>query len=174
MQRPSSVTEQAKQLVEQLRSVLQEDDCLGAIADSLRIFARSSAWESAPYRKAVPGEELVYELALGSENIPSLYLVSDGAGVISPPHCHETWAVIAGMHGSEINHIYTLQSIERRTVVSTTEVEIGRDQVLILQPEDIHSTEVRGRESTFHLHLYGRSLNELPKFESRCYFNAGL
>ena len=173
---PSSsvVTEQARQLVEQVRSVLQEDNHLRTIADCLRVFARSPIWENASYRKAVPGEELIYELAVGVGNMPSLYLVSDGVGVLGPPHRHETWAVIAAIQGCELNHLYTVQSAEKRTVVRTTEVEIGQDQVVVLGPEDIHSTEVRGNESTFHLHLYGRSLNELPKFESRCYIDAGL
>ena len=33
---------------------------------------------------------------LAPDNSPSLYLVSDGHGVITPPHEHKTWVIIAG------------------------------------------------------------------------------
>lgn len=169
----NAVAEQARHWVEQLRTPPHEPADLRAIASSLRRFANASVWQATPYRQAVPGEELLYELALGTGNRPSLYLVSDGEGVVSPPHGHGTWAVIAGIRGQELNHRYTVQSSERRTVVRVGEVEVGPGQVLTLRAEDIHSTEVRGVGPTFHLHLYGRSLTELPSFERRRYTVAG-
>ena len=173
MEPSNAIVQQARHFVEQLVTLPQEPADLRAIADSLRLFASSSVWQTAPYRQAVPGEELLYELALGNGNGPSLYLVSDGGGVTSPPHCHGTWAVIAGIRGQEFNHRYAVQSPDRRTAVCTGEVAVGPGQALTLGPEDVHSTEVRGVGSTFHLHLYGRPLNELPSFESRCYTVGG-
>lgn len=169
MQSPNTIVEQACLLVEQFRGLPQAPTDLRAIADSLRLFVGSTVWPAAPYRQAAPGEELLYELALCKGNGPSLYLVSDGVGITSPPHCHETWVVIAGIRGRELNRRYTPQSSAGRTAVRTGEIEIGPGQTLILGVDDIHSTEVQGSSPTYHLHLYGRPLNELSSFKSRCY-----
>ena len=112
---------------------------------------------------------MVYELAISASRGPSLYLVSDGAGVTSLPHDHKTWAVIAGIRGQELNHHYRMQSFGQRTVVHAGRAEIGAGGVLVLDAGDIHSTEVVGTQATFHLHLYGRPLHALPNFESRCH-----
>jgi len=173
MQPRNAIVEEARHLVRRLHALAQEPADLRAIADGLLLFASSSAWHAAPYRQAVHGEELLYKLALSEGNGPSLYLVSDGEGVVSPPHCHGTWAVIAGIRGRELNYRYTVQSPGRRTVVRVGEVEVGPRQVLTLGAEEIHSTEVGAGGPTLHLHLYGRSLNELPSFKSRCYTVAG-
>jgi len=173
MQPRNAIVEQARHLVQRLHALQQQPADLLDIADRLLLFANSSAWHTAPYRQAVQGEELLYELVRSEGNGPSLYLVSDGEGVVSPPHCHGTWAVIAGIRGQELNYRYTVQSSEKRTAVRVGEVEVGPGQVLTLGAEDIHSTEVSDGGPTFHLHLYGRSLNELPSFESRCYTVAG-
>jgi predicted metal-dependent enzyme (double-stranded beta helix superfamily) len=169
----STILEQARQLVAQLNAPRQEGADLRVIAESLRLFAASPVWRAAPYREAASGEELLYELAPGSANGVSLYLVSDGPGVVSPPHHHGTWAVIAGIRGQELNHLYAVRSVASRIVVQASKVEVGRGQVLTLGANDVHSTEVSGTGSTFHLHLYGRPLHELPEFGSRCYTVGG-
>jgi len=159
----------ARELVERLSTSPQELAHLHAIAEGLRVFANSSVWQNASYRESACGKELIYELAVSLRNGPSLYLVSDGAGIVSPPHCHKTWAVIAGIRGHELNRRYAVKSIEEKVVVPSTEVDVGPGQVLILGEEDIHSTEVRGAGPTYHLHLYGQPLHELPAFASRIY-----
>jgi hypothetical protein len=54
-------------------------------------------------------------------------------------------------------------------VVQSSVVEVGPGEVLVLSEAEIHSTEVNNGGATFHLHLYGRPLHELPSFKSRCY-----
>jgi predicted metal-dependent enzyme (double-stranded beta helix superfamily) len=167
MQPPDAIVRHARQLVETFCASPQAPADLATVAESLRRFARSSVWHAAPFREAAKGEELLYELAVSPGSGPSLYLVSDGVGVVGPPHCHETWVVIAGIRGRELNHRYAVHSLEARTVVHDTEVEVGPGQALVLAAADIHSTEVRGARPTFHLHLYGRPLRDLPSFDSR-------
>src|SRR5262245_11927718 len=75
------------------------------IASSLKRLAISAVWRDSGFRGALPGEELVSELAVAPGSV-SLYLVSDGIGTSSPPHGHETWAVIAGIRGRELNILY--------------------------------------------------------------------
>jgi predicted metal-dependent enzyme (double-stranded beta helix superfamily) len=169
MRRESAIDKQAWELVEQIHRLNHDDAGLRSIAEKLRIFASSPIWRTASYREASSGEELVHALALSPVNGPSLYLVSDGMGAISPPHCHETWAVIVGIRGCELNRKFSVHSDKKRTVSPLTELKVGPGEVLVLGEEEIHSTEVSGRSSTYHLHLYGRPLHELPKFQSRCY-----
>ncbi len=169
----SRAREQARHFVEQLHAFplrgAPPAERLQAIADRLRLLAGSPAWRTAPYREATAGEELEYELAVSDANGPSLYLVSDGAGVVSPPHHHDTWTVIAGIRGRELNHLYVVRSAESRIVVRDALVEVGPGAVVTLGDKDIHSTEVLGVDATFHLHLYGTPLHALPVFRSRCY-----
>jgi predicted metal-dependent enzyme (double-stranded beta helix superfamily) len=132
---PSTACEMARELLAQLPASPQNS--LQAVAERLRAFARSSMWQHAPYREAGAGEELLYELALSPQDGSSLYLVCDGAGVVSSPHCHNTWAVIAGIRGQELNHRYAVQSIEQKTVLPTTQVDVGRGQVLVLGEKDV-------------------------------------
>lgn len=148
------------------------EEQLGIVAEALCRLACSPAWQHCPYHEAVAGEELLYELAVSADNGPSLYLVSDGATVVSPPHGHGTWAVIVGIRGREVNHLYVVSAGDDRVVVRTSTVEIGPGEALVLSPREIHSTAVAGDHATFHLHLYAQPLHSLPSFESRCYSTA--
>ncbi len=111
------------------RDTEPSDEQLNALAKSLIQLATSPYWESAIYRKALPGEELLYELAVSQDDGPSLYLVSDGPAVVSPPHEHKTWAIIAGIHGRETNRRFALKSGETRVVEASSVVEVGPSRV---------------------------------------------
>lgn len=119
--------------------------------------------------EAGPGQEFLHHLAVSPLGGPSLYLVSDGPGVTSPPHEHQTWAVIVGIRGCEINTRFERQDVGSRQVVAVESVSVGPGQLLLLSPEQIHATAVLGERATFHLHLYGKALHTLPPFKSRCF-----
>lgn len=167
MQSPGTIVEQAHQLIDRISTPPKSAVDFEAIADSLLHLANSPMWQVAPYPVARVGEEALYELAVAGDR-PALYLVSDGVGVTSPPHCHETWAVVVGIRGLELNHLYT-KSAKSGIVVETTHVAVGSGEVLLLGPDDIHSTEVVGQAATYHLHLYGRPLSALSSFQARCF-----
>jgi predicted metal-dependent enzyme (double-stranded beta helix superfamily) len=137
---------------------------LTEIAAVLQQLAASPHWKNVLWPAALPGEELLYELAV-SPGCASLYLVSDGSGVISPPHEHGTWAVIAGLRGQEANCLY--QTVVAGQVVPMERAVVGPGEFMVLASTAIHSTEVVGTEPSFHLHLYGKPLNELASFGSR-------
>jgi predicted metal-dependent enzyme (double-stranded beta helix superfamily) len=141
-------------------------------ASQLRGLACSSGWLTPTCRAANAGEELVYPLSVGEHDGLSLYLLSDGVGVVSPPHEHCTWAVIAGVRGRELSHVYRRLSSAARSVVHTGSSEVGAGEVLVLDESAIHSTESIGPVATFHLHLYGCPLHQLPAFEARCFMPA--
>jgi len=139
---------------------------LEEIAAGLRGLAMLPIWSDSPWRAALPGEERLHEVAVAPGEA-SLYLVSDGEGVVSPPHGHGTWAVIAGIRGREANVLYREEP--DRFVVPLERVVVGRGESLVLASSAIHSTEVLGAEPTFHLHLYGTPLDELESFGARVF-----
>ena len=125
-------------------------------------------WQRA-LRAALPGEALLYELSIDSETGTALYLVTDGPGSVSPPHEHQTWAVIAGGSGIELNRIYRRVEAGSRQVLEVECIALGRGNTLVLPEEAIHGTEVVGDTPTYHLHLYGKPLARLPAFSTRTF-----
>ena len=117
--------------------------------------------------KAACQQELLYPLHVAPGE-PALYLVSDGPGVASPPHEHATWAIIVGLSGNERNVLYQRDRASGALHPLRT-VDIRANDVLHLRADAIHATIAVDHLPTFHLHLYGKPLNELPPFASRCY-----
>ena len=124
---------------------------------------------------ATAGQERLHPVVPGKFGGPALYVVSDGAGIISAPHEHRTWVAIVGLRGIEVNTIFRRDfrrdSTSTRAVVREREVAVGPGDLLVLDAAQIHATRVDGEASTVHVHLYGRALSALPPFAQRC-FNA--
>ncbi|PON16831.1 hypothetical protein C2W62_16410 [Candidatus Entotheonella serta] len=143
---------------------------LQLIAKELLDFCTEVSWDQAKYRPANFGEALLYELAVSSQSGPSLYLVSDGVGVSTPPHEHQTWAIIVGIQGEEYNVLYRADDTREKKVSKIAERRVGPGDVFVMEPHDIHAIDdTRGRHPTYHVHLYGCPLASLSSFESRCY-----
>lgn len=117
--------------------------------------------------KAAGQQELLYPLHVAPGE-PALYLVSDGPGVASPPHEHATWAVIVGLSGNERNVIYQ-RDLASGALRPLRTVDIKANDMIHLRADAIHATVAVDDLPTFHLHLYGKPLNELPPFAFRCY-----
>lgn len=151
------------------RESIPGDADLRRIADGLVRLCHELDVDTLGLPEARPGQEVLHHLAVSPVGGPSAYLVSDGAGVSSPPHEHGTWAVIVGLRGVEINTRFERVAAHSRQVRATETVQVGAGQVLILASSDIHSTEVLGERATCHVHLYGSALGALPPFASRSF-----
>jgi predicted metal-dependent enzyme (double-stranded beta helix superfamily) len=138
------------------------------IAASMALLAKSLDFDNKTFPKAVNGQELLYPLHV-VEDGPSLYLVSDAAGVQSAPHEHQTWAVIAGISGNEVNEIFAVRDTETKKVTPVSTKDIRFMDVLCMRSDEIHATLAAGPQATYHLHLYGKPLHRLPPYPSRCY-----
>lgn len=138
---------------------------LESLAAELQQLAVPSLWQPASLRPASVGEELLYLIASSAH--AALYLVSDGVGTSSPPHEHQTWALIAGIHGCERNEFYERSAPNGIRLQSHRDV--GAGDVVALLREAIHATTVHGDQPTYHLHLYGARLQDLPPFAQRCF-----
>lgn len=173
MNQPRSAIEESQQFLRHVHDLFlpaqPAEAQLRIVALGLCKLAQLPIWTDCGFRDAAAGQEQLHALALSPNDGPALYLVSDGATVVSPPHAHGTWAVIAGIRGCEVNHNYALQSTQARTVTRFSTQTVGPGDTLTLQPQDIHSTDVPLGCASFHLHLYGRALHALPPFTSRTY-----
>jgi rhodanese-related sulfurtransferase/predicted metal-dependent enzyme (double-stranded beta helix superfamily) len=108
----------------------------------------------------------IYHLAEDPDGSFALYGSAGMPGAKQPPHDHTTWAVIAGIYGDEHNVFY--ERVDDRSVPGrgalrmTHEITVRRGSACALMPEDFHTIEGRGAEPKLHLHLYGRTLEDLP------------
>lgn len=142
---------------------------LEIIGNELKAICSKFIFDENVYRLARSGEELMYELCVDPNGGASIYLVSDGAGVDTVPHDHQTWAVIVGISGAESNVFYK-PSDEDRVAIRIGERCIREGDVLAMEAHEIHAIDSSlGIHPTYHVHLYGRSLASLPSFISRCY-----
>lgn len=147
---------------------------LEVVGEELRAICSGVFFEESMYRLACPSEELIYELSVDPNGGASIYLVSDGAGVSTPPHEHQTWAIVVGVQGEEFNVFYQSTGSDHRHVSRVGEHCIRAGDVLVMESHEIHAIDAdRGIHPTYHVHLYGHSLVSLPSFGSRCYTSDG-
>lgn len=119
-----------------------------SVADELARLCHELDFNASDLPEAMPGQEVLHDLAVSSIGGPSVYLVSDGLGVSSPPHEHKTWAVIVGIRGVELNTKFERTAVNSQQVHAIESVRVGAGRVLILSPTEIHSTNVLGEHAT--------------------------
>ncbi|HEX5109678.1 MAG TPA: cupin domain-containing protein [Vicinamibacterales bacterium] len=85
----------------------------------------------------------------------------------APPHNHGTWAVVAGVVGSERNTLWTrIDDGSRRGHAELRRLEdcvLGPGDVLTLQPDTIHSVVNESQSVTVSLHVYGTHVNHTER-----------
>jgi rhodanese-related sulfurtransferase/predicted metal-dependent enzyme (double-stranded beta helix superfamily) len=108
----------------------------------------------------------IYHLAEDPDGSFALYGSAGLPGAAQPPHDHTTWAVIAGIYGEEHNVFFDRvddRSVHGRGELRKThEITVRRGSACALLPEEFHTIEGRGAEPKLHLHIYGRTLEDLP------------
>ncbi|MGD9944113.1 MAG: hypothetical protein AB7L76_02325 [Burkholderiaceae bacterium] len=110
-----------------------------------------------PQRFPLPagGKARMYVLHADPDQSMTLYVNVCGAGVVSPPHDHATWAVIAGVVGEERNTFYRIVDAGAEPVGSKAVVA---GEAVALMPDDVHSIDTLQQPLVMTLHFYGRSL----------------
>ena len=90
----------------------------------------------------------------------ALYVQSARAPTSTPPHNHDTWAVIAGINGNELNRFYraTEEGVE---VVGSHVVQAGTGVTLL--PDDLHSIHITDEGCVINFHMYGLGLEYLTE-----------
>jgi len=96
-----------------------------------------------------------------------LYLTCAHPGGAVRPHNHGTWAVVAGLSGCEENHFYN--RVQGGSAPGPAKIELVESvrvldgESIALLPDDIHSVATPGDVPRRHFHMYGLSLERLPK-----------
>jgi predicted metal-dependent enzyme (double-stranded beta helix superfamily) len=85
-----------------------------------------------------------------------------GGNYISPPHDHRTWAVIGVYAGQEDNTFYRLVGDYRRLEPNGARSLRERD-VLMLDPNMIHSITNPRVDALMELHIYGLNIFEIER-----------
>ena len=90
-----------------------------------------------------------------------------GRGVA--PHDHQTWGVIVGLDGEEVNvdwrRVDDGASPGRATLETAAETRVTRGTVKTLSPDEIHSIRNESDGPSLSLHLYGRNLATVDRSE---------
>ena len=140
------------------------------IGNEMKAIVETSSFDEPAYRLARSGEALMYEINVDPHGGASLYLVSDGVGVDTMPHEHQTWAIIIGIKGAEFNTFHQHAGTDHGLVTRLGDCLVGEGDVLVMEAHHIHAIDSRlGNHPTCHIHLYGRSLASLPHFDHRCF-----
>ncbi len=115
----------------------------------------------------------IFHIAEDTDGRFALYGSAGAAGKAQPPHNHTTWACIAGVYGDEHNVFY--DRVDDRKVegegrlAKTSELTVVKGNACALMPDDFHTIEVVNGKESLHLHLYGKTLEDLP---GRVFFGA--
>lgn len=100
------------------------------------------------------------------DNRFALYVQSARAPTDTPAHNHETWAVITGIRGEELNRFYR-RSNGGVEVTGSHTVRPGSGVTLL--PDDLHSIHIADQQAVINFHMYGLGLEYLT---GRQYYDA--
>ena len=156
------------QFVEDLRVITRETRNHGAIIDRVRPLARrlalSKEWlEKRHYACDAAQGFGVHLLHEEADHTLAVFAVAWLPGRGAPPHDHGTWAVVAGVDGTEKNVYWKRLDDGSRPGYAEIEQQgaemVAPGEVVALLPDAIHSV-VNGTDAvTLSLHVYGRHLN---------------
>ena len=105
-----------------------------------------------------PGASVSYRIAQNEDDELALYVQCVGNGTSAPPHEHNTWAVIVGMRGQELNRLYGPCTGSGEPQVQQ-EVIVERGTGVAMLGNDVHSIRIEGAATNFH--CYGLALERL-------------
>ncbi|HXF79762.1 MAG TPA: cysteine dioxygenase family protein [Usitatibacter sp.] len=87
----------------------------------------------------------------------ALFVITAGPGRESPPHDHGTWAVIAGLEGSETQRLWRRSGGDE--VERADESPIDAATVVTLDSDTIHSMHNDSNAAAVTLQLYGTNVD---------------
>ena len=160
------------QAVHKIRTLSSSTDISRDVLDRIKavvveLASRSELFPPEQFPLGDRKQPRIYYLAQDPDGQFAVYASVGAPGKSQPPHNHTTWAVISGVYGDEHNVLYRRTddgskagegALER---VGETTVRAGNAVGLL--PDDFHTIEVRGNDNSLHLHVYGRSLEQLPE-----------
>lgn len=137
-------------------------DSLQLIKSELLELARHAQWftvDDFPPPEESEHNSCIYRLAEDERTqANALYIQTAVAPLDVPAHYHDTWAVIVGIKGTELNKFY------ERTDDGVREVEsypVCEGTGVTMLPDDLHSIHVHDEQPVINFHMYGLALEQL-------------
>ena len=137
---------------------------LGQIKSQLIQLATHTEWFSEsdfPAPEDPKETSCVYRISQDAvDNRFALYVQVARTPTNTPPHNHDTWAVITGIRGEELNRFYqrTENGVEQ---TGTHTVQPGTGVTLL--PDDLHSIHIDDEQAVINFHMYGLALEYLTE-----------
>ena len=135
-------------------------------SELIALASRSELFPPAHFANLPGRPGTIYHLAEDADGRFALYGSAGVPGKAQPPHNHTTWASIAGVYGDEHNVFYERtdrgETPGEGRLKKTHELTIRRGNACAMLPEDFHTIEVTSKTESLHLHLYGKTLEDLP------------
>jgi rhodanese-related sulfurtransferase/predicted metal-dependent enzyme (double-stranded beta helix superfamily) len=149
-------------------------EALLAVADALRqLGLRQDLFPSAHFPVSAENPAQIYRLGEDVQGRFALYVSAGLPGKSQPPHDHTTWAIIAGIAGTERNVLYARSKTNdpaRDKLAAIRTVDVVPGVAVTLTPQDVHTIELVGDQPGLHLHFYGLAIDRLQGrvvFESK-------
>ena len=159
------------ELIERVRAIEAREGMTRPSLDKIKaeliaLASRSELFPPAHFANAPGRSGTIYHLAEDRDGRFALYGSAGVPGKAQPPHNHSTWASIAGVFGDEHNVFYERcdrgESPDEGKLRRTHELTIQRGSACAMLPDDFHTIEVTSESESLHLHLYGKTLEDLP------------
>ncbi|MSQ64218.1 MAG: sulfurtransferase [Betaproteobacteria bacterium] len=159
------------ELIGSVRAIEARDGVTRASLDRIKaeliaLASRSELFPAAHFANMPGRAGTIYHLAEDTDGRFALYGSAGVPGKAQPPHNHTTWASIAGVYGDEHNVFYERtdcgEAPGEGRLAKTHELTIQRGSACAMLPDDFHTIEVTSKSESLHLHLYGKTLEDLP------------
>lgn len=165
-----------QQYVEDLRVITaqtsNEDEIIGKVGPLAQRVVADRSWLQPKYYEADEEQGFgVYLLHEEPDHSLAVILVNWLPGRGTPPHDHGTWAVVAGIEGTERNARY--KRVDDGSRPDYAELELKQDfdanegELVCMKTGGIHKVTNETDRMTLSLHTYGRHVN----FTNRSQFN---
>ncbi len=161
-----------RELIGRVRAIEARQGVTRAALDAIKaelisLATRSELFPPAHFQNTPGRPGTIYHLAEDADGRFALYGSAGVPGKAQPPHDHTTWATIAGVYGEEHNVFYECPDRDKvpgeGTLRKVDEFTVRKGNACALMPTDFHTIEVTSATESLHLHLYGKTLEELPE-----------
>ena len=162
--------------VSDVRDILNQESDPSVFTDSIKPLtlrlAASKAMEDPAYRVCDETQGFGVHLLHEEENHElGVFVFSWLPDRGTPPHNHETWAVVAVVEGEEYETHFERKDDGSKAGYAELE-QTGKQimrvgDVSVCMPQDIHSVWNKGSTPSISLHTYGKHIN----FTGRSYFD---
>lgn len=154
--------------VEDLRRITSETDdedrIIAQVGPLAQRLALDKSWLKAKHYEADPEQGFgVHLLHEEPDHTLAVFVVSWLPGRGAPVHDHGTWAVVAGVEGSERNVRYNRLDDGKRAdyaeLSTKHEIDAAEGELICMRTGGIHSVHNDSDVTTLSLHTYGKHIN---------------